>query len=1084
MTFAQPFRDYEILDRVGAGAMGTVFKARHAKLSRIVAIKVLRPSLARDTRYVERLRREARIVAALNHPNIVTGYDLGEEGGYHYFVMEFVEGRSLRALLAEWGIFPEEQVRNVAMQVALALDHAFQKSVIHRDIKPGNILIDEAGAVKVTDMGLAKGPADLTLTRDGSTVGTPQYISPEQAKNPQEVDIRSDLYSLGATLYHMATGQPPFQGVSMAEVIAQVLHETPISPRVINPELSEGMSLVIRKLLSKSPRLRYQTPRELIDDLERLARDQRPQVDEARLAIGESGKRPRAARWAAFAALALALVGGGFWLGARGAQEPGTVPQGDGFVAQLEAELQTLETPGQRWLRFLQRTQEAPTGIAGWRQETQRRLAADLQAALETFLVELRGPGLARIVAEAEDPQRWPPGASLARDHVTGPLARTLGLSRDQLPASVESRALDAQITEIEELVRRRDQSLAERARLHLDVDTPMRADERLRQGDFVGAERVWREGFLGFFDGLRHPLPDRVPALLRTPIEERFERARTQGLQQVDVAEQRAAVALRREAEEGIASLRARDADAGSSPRAFSERVASIARLREQLLAAYPSSSRFRASNDPWREVTALLASFERQLQAAFADSERAHEEQWADLAWRAFLDGDAAAGLAVLAGARERGAAEVDWLEPHRAAMRAASAVADSVVAALQAAPPPIPGYPRNGGVPVELRALPGARLEARVGAGAWRTAQLFEFRFGDLWRRAQEAGPDSLGSVDEEQRRLGRTVLAMACDQLETLADELPSSQRAFLRDEVWPRLLRVRQQSTGSGEERAEALQRLRDALQRGRERGEPREVETALAHWEVAAALQASDAERSVAKEAAQWVARETKRQELLAERKSRAPVGASVEVTGDVEFRTTVRVPPSSMRSAGEGWELRAGRMEHAGAPASWAESVRRKLEVDAGIQASARDVAVECEFALPANARELPLQVFEFRGVACVVFATADGRLHGGVVQGLGKGADAVRSAVERAVHAALDRRSLAPAAIPLALHTLRFATQSAPGRRAFRFVASVDGIELCSAFVDGDTSGPATFAVYPMQDISLRSVRVEAIE
>ena len=293
MSFAQPFRDYEILDRLGAGAMGTVFKARHLKLSRIVALKVLRPSLARDARYVERLRREARIVASLNHPNIVTGYDLGEEGGYHYFVMELVEGRSLRALLAEWGIFAEDQVRNVATQVASALDHAFLRNVIHRDIKPGNILIDDAGAVKVTDMGLAKGPADLSLTRDGSTVGTPQYISPEQARNPQDADIRSDLYSLGATLYHMATGQPPFQGASMTEVILQVLHDTPVSPRVINPELSEGMSLVIRKLLSKSPQLRYQTPRELLDDLERWARDQRPQVDESRLSVGETGRPPQ-----------------------------------------------------------------------------------------------------------------------------------------------------------------------------------------------------------------------------------------------------------------------------------------------------------------------------------------------------------------------------------------------------------------------------------------------------------------------------------------------------------------------------------------------------------------------------------------------------------------------------------------------------------------------------------------------------------------------------------------------------------------------------------------------------------------------
>src|SRR5687767_12356192 len=141
MTFAQPFHDYELLDRVGAGAMGTVFKARQQRLNRIVALKVLKPSLARDERYVDRLKREARIVASLNHPHIVTGYDLGEENGFHFLVMEFVEGKSLRALLAEWGMFPEQQVLKVGLQTALALDHAYQRGVIHRDVKPGNILI-------------------------------------------------------------------------------------------------------------------------------------------------------------------------------------------------------------------------------------------------------------------------------------------------------------------------------------------------------------------------------------------------------------------------------------------------------------------------------------------------------------------------------------------------------------------------------------------------------------------------------------------------------------------------------------------------------------------------------------------------------------------------------------------------------------------------------------------------------------------------------------------------------------------------------------------------------------------------------
>ncbi|HIE70675.1 MAG TPA: serine/threonine protein kinase [Planctomycetes bacterium] len=275
----QPFQDYEILDRVGAGAMGTVFKARHKRLNRIVALKILKPSLARNKRYVQRLRREARIVASLSHPHIVTGYDLGEESGYHFFVMEFVEGKQLRQLLIEWGIFSEDYVLRVARETAMALDHAFERRVIHRDIKPGNILIDDGGNVKLTDMGLAKGPADLTLTRDGATVGTPMYVSPEQARNPQDVDVRSDLYSLGATLYHMATGVPPFSGDTMAELITRVLNDNVVPPDEVNSVVSPGMSLVIRKLLAKNLTVRYQTPRELLEDLDRIEKAQPPAVD-------------------------------------------------------------------------------------------------------------------------------------------------------------------------------------------------------------------------------------------------------------------------------------------------------------------------------------------------------------------------------------------------------------------------------------------------------------------------------------------------------------------------------------------------------------------------------------------------------------------------------------------------------------------------------------------------------------------------------------------------------------------------------------------------------------------------------------
>jgi hypothetical protein len=389
----------------------------------------------------------------------------------------------------------------------------------------------------------------------------------------------------------------------------------------------------------------------------------------------------------------------------------------------------------------------------------------------------------------------------------------------------------------------------------------------------------------------------------VRAALEERFEKLREQGLAQVDAAERRAAEALRSEAEAALAGLREAPATSDASPRAITTRMALVSSLREQLTAAYPPASRFRSANDPWHEVSAMLAGAERQLQAAFADAERAHEDQILDLAWRALMDGNSDAGLDVLRGARSRTADEADPIEPHREAMRAADLVARAVLSALETAPPPIPGYPRNGGVAVELRALVGGRLEARIGAGHWRQAQLLEFRFSDLWQRAQESGKSAFAGLDARLLRIGKTALAMACDQLDAVADGLGDQDRAFLRDEVWPRLLRVRAYAPGSGEDRAMALQRLREALARGRERNDPREVEMAVAQWQASSALAASDAERALAREATDWIARESRRQELAEELRRRAPFGSVVAVDGEVPFLASVQVPASSMRS-------------------------------------------------------------------------------------------------------------------------------------------------------------------------------------
>ncbi|GEM_PF-3448461 len=287
--FVQPFPNYEILDRLGSGGMGTVFRAKRKSDGKIVALKVLRPSLSRNRRYVERLKREAEISIRLDHHALVKGIEFGEEQGYHFLAMEFVDAKSLKELLGIWGRFPMEQVLDVGIQCAGALQCIHELGVVHRDIKPGNILIDDKGHVWLTDLGLAKGGEDPSLTRDGATIGTPQYMSPEQARDPASVDERSDLYSLGATLYHMATGQPPFQAETVGKLIHAVLHERIPPASVLNPGLDPGLDLVLRKLLMRKPEQRYGSAAQLLRDLEQVSRGKAPGVN---LRAIEKAERP------------------------------------------------------------------------------------------------------------------------------------------------------------------------------------------------------------------------------------------------------------------------------------------------------------------------------------------------------------------------------------------------------------------------------------------------------------------------------------------------------------------------------------------------------------------------------------------------------------------------------------------------------------------------------------------------------------------------------------------------------------------------------------------------------------------------
>src|SRR5262245_19085035 len=266
----EPIPGYTLEARLGAGAMGSVYKAWQKGMKRHVAIKILRRDLTDDPRQVERLQREATLVGKLSHPNIVRGLDSGETDGLVWFVMELVDGETLRERITRTGGVQAEEAIRITRQLAEALDHAATHGVVHRDVKPGNILLSKEGVPRLTDYGLAKGESDDALTQLDATLGTPQYISPEQARNPRDADIRSDVYSLGATLYTMLTGHPPFAGETMAATLTKVLYERPAPLAEEAPGTPPEVAYVVERMMAKDRAHRYQTPAELLRDLRAL----------------------------------------------------------------------------------------------------------------------------------------------------------------------------------------------------------------------------------------------------------------------------------------------------------------------------------------------------------------------------------------------------------------------------------------------------------------------------------------------------------------------------------------------------------------------------------------------------------------------------------------------------------------------------------------------------------------------------------------------------------------------------------------------------------------------------------------------
>jgi len=276
----QQIPGYQILGKLGSGAMARVFKAKQLSLDRIVAIKVLPRKLKENPEFVDRFYREGRAAAKLNHNNIVQAIDVGEAGGYHYFVMEYVDGKTVYDDLAAGKIYSEKDALNIIIQVARALEHAHERGLIHRDVKPKNIMLTRNGVVKLADMGLARETQDIeaAMAEQGRAYGTPYYISPEQIRGEVNIDARADIYSLGATFYHMVTGKVPFEGSSPASVMQKHLKEPLVPPDHINPNLSAGVGEVIEVMMAKKRSERYSSVKELLVDLESIARGEPPLI--------------------------------------------------------------------------------------------------------------------------------------------------------------------------------------------------------------------------------------------------------------------------------------------------------------------------------------------------------------------------------------------------------------------------------------------------------------------------------------------------------------------------------------------------------------------------------------------------------------------------------------------------------------------------------------------------------------------------------------------------------------------------------------------------------------------------------------
>ena len=1080
MTFAQPFSDYEILDRVGSGAMGTVFKARHKRLNRLVALKVLKPSLARNKRYVDRLRREARIVAKLSHANIVSGYDLGEEGGYHFFVMEFVHGKSLKEMLGEWGSFPQDRVLDLGMQASAALVHAHQQGVIHRDIKPGNILIDEQNRVKLTDMGLAKGPTDVTITRAGSTVGTPQYISPEQARNPQGVDIRSDLYSLGATLFHMATGVPPFHGETMAEVIAKVLNERAPLASGFNPDVTADFSLVIRKLLAKDPELRYQTPADLLEDLGRVAREESPRVDPRGLdqeEIGGSVKRVQSHRlvWpiagvavATIAAVSVILMG-------ETANE--SKAAGVEWAISLRQSLDDAQDHRERFA-ILAGAEASVTGldfdvVSRLREQVTEELRVEVAKFLRRYLEAPRSDETQAWFDRVDhwrEPERF-------FDEVSSPAFEVeFGLSLSSLPEELgaEVKAGRQKILEKAKIWQdRRHRAHLQAFKDYLTMEWPASWAGELEgtPPNFLAAKESLLKGMGLFHQGSDRPSLQGLPDALHKSVTEAWGIASEPALQRIDDEEKAAAAQVSQKVGKYIDGELQLWRTLGANKDVERRVSAFVAQLEVE----FPRNA-FRTEFGPWRSVDAQIRDFRKELDAQKGIEDARKVQRTLRLAYRTlFAAGDADAATHWLVSLPLEGEKARAKRDRHVKLLRSAHDVRRLICEQILGGKDEHLENVRRHDErePRQITIRPEDKIVVRLPTKEEVPLPPSSIPWSHLATRAE------LNLIDAKGKRLplaeGFALWLYVGGEVAAAERHLDESAMRFFQEEV-----RAELDAIGPVAASKFAWSLLREPL----DRGDAAAIRDAVELYEQFAKDLDDIQAGPLLEQARKWLLGEEQRAIAANFQDLDSKILPAWPVTVGVDRGILCELPMTELRESGlpEGWNILDGELRFTRG------NVDLQTLKDQGVSlklplGDATAVTLELDLSFPEPGVEPRLYLFEVLGVSAVI-----GVLHdGSCVAGLLLADDARRASVLHAKLRKLIEASVGSSAgvkiLPGARHTLRIEFRRVPGKLwAVDLKLKDDGPPLDAVRLHLSDRLPEHLRILPMQPLTVSRIKVDA--